>query len=108
MEEFYSKVLLMENLKLENSMENVLIIGMVAFICSTLYLAGSNQKLKEKNKILEREETNYIYQLDQKQKRLTNYVLTSIELNDICNKFPSAKRDKAKNKKLQELLNELN
>ena len=108
MEEFYSKVLLMENLKLKNSMENVLIIGMVAFICSTLFLAGENQKLKQIKEELTREEAHFIYLLNEKQKRLTNYTLTAIELNNICDKFPSSKREKANNDKLQELLSELN
>jgi len=47
-------------------------------------------------------------ELAEKQKRLRNYSLTAIELNNICDKFTSSRKEKAKNKKLQELLNELN
>ena len=90
-------------------MENTtLMIGIIAFFCSTVYLAAINQKLKEDNKSLKREESHFIYLLDDKQKRLTNYTLTAIELNNICDKFQSSRKEKANNEKLQELLNELN
>ena len=83
-------------------------IGLIAFFCSTVYLVAITQKLKIDNEALEREETHYLFLLDDKQKRLTNYTLTSIELNNICDKFPSSRKEKANNEKLQELLNELN
>ena len=90
-------------------MENTtLMIGLIAFFCSTVYLAAINTKIKSENKALERENISVFSTLDDKQKRLTNYVLTSIELNNICDKFSSSRKEKAKNEKLQELLNELN
>ena len=80
----------------------------MAFFCSTVYLAAINTKLKSEIKELEREESQLIHNLDEKQEKLKNYTLVSIELNNICDKFSSSRKEKAKNDKLQELLNELN
>ena len=91
-----------------NNMERIYLITAFTFICSTIYLSISNYLLKSQYKYLRNDFKVLERELDQKQKRLRNYSLTAIELNNICDQFQSSRKEKAKNKKLQELLNELN
>ena len=89
-------------------MERIYLITAFTFICSTIYLSVSNYLLKSQYKYLRNDFEMLERELDQKQNRLRNYSLTALELNNICDKFQSSRKEKAKNKKLQELLNELN
>ena len=89
-------------------MEKIYLITAFTFICSTVYMSISNYLLKSHYKYLLNDFKSLEEELHQKQKRLRNYSLTALELNNICDKFQSSKREKAKSKKLQELLNELN
>jgi hypothetical protein len=89
-------------------MEKIYLIIAIAFVISTTYLLAVTHvsKYRSTHDKLELEEMKIKF--NEQQKRLTNYTLTSIELNNICNQFQSSKKAKAKNKKLQDLLNELN
>ena len=89
-------------------MERIYLITAFTFICSTIYLSVSNYLLKSQYKYLRNDFEMLERELDQKQNRLRNYSLTALELNNICDKFQSSRKEKSKNKKLQELLNELN
>ena len=89
-------------------MEKIYLITTVVFAFSTGWLMISNHLLSA-DKMHDLLEIDALKQeLAEKQDRLRNYSLTALELNNICDKFPSSRKEKAKNEKLQELLNELN
>lgn len=91
-----------------NNIEKIYLITAVTFICSTVYLCISTYLLKSHYKHLLNDYKSLEEELHQKQKRLRNYSLTALELNNICDKFPLSRKAKAKSKKIQDLLNELN
>jgi hypothetical protein len=89
-------------------MEKIYLIIAIAFAISTTYLLATNHVLRYKKIYNDIEMEELRIDLADKQERLTNYTLTSIELNNICDQFQSSRKAKSENKKLQELLNELN
>ena len=89
-------------------MEKVYLITTVVFVFSTGWLMINNHLLSS-DKMHDLLEIDALKQeLAEKQERLKNYSLTALELNNICDKFKSSRKEKANNEKLQELLNELN
>ena len=91
-----------------NKMEKIYLITTIVFLFSTAWLMINNHLLNA-DKIHDLLEIDALkQQLAEKQERLRNYSLTALELNNICDKFPSSRKEKANNEKLQELLNELN
>ena len=89
-------------------MEKIYLITTIVFAFSTGWLMISNHLLSA-DKMHDLLEIDALKQeLAEKQDRLRNYSLTALELNNICDKFPSSRKEKAKNEKLQELLTELN
>ena len=89
-------------------MEKVYLITTIVFVFSTGWLMINNHLLSS-DKMHDLLEIDALKQeLAEKQERLKNYSLTALELNNICDKFKSSRKEKAKNDKLQELLNELN
>lgn len=89
-------------------MEKIYLITTIVFAFSTGWLMISNHLLSA-DKVHDLLEIDALKQeLAEKQDRLRNYSLTALELNNICDKFPSSRKEKAKNEKLQELLTELN
>lgn len=91
-----------------NSMEKIYLITTIVFAISTGWLMINNHLLGSDKVHDLMEIENLKIELAEKQKRLKNYTLTAIELNNICDKFPSSRKEKSKNEKLQQLLNELN
>ncbi len=85
------------------------------YLITTVVFAFSQGWLMIKNHLLSADKMHDLLEIDalkqelaEKQDRLRNYSLTALELNNICDKFQSSRKEKAKNEKLQELLNELN
>lgn len=99
--------ILMDQLKL-NKMEKIYIIIAIVFLCSTVYLLVANHLLRYHRLHHQLEIDALKQEMNEKQRRLTNYTLTSIELNNVCDQFQSSRNAKAENKKLQDLLNEIN
>lgn len=81
---------------------------MIVLLVSTVLLTIKNYLIDQQYNFLKQDYEALEEKLLEKQERLRNYSLTALELNNICDKFPSTRKEKAKNKKLQELLNELN
>jgi len=89
-------------------MEKIYLITTVVFVFSTGWLMINNHLLSS-DKMHDLLEIDALKQeLAEKQERLKNYSLTALELNNICDKFPSSRKYKAQNKKLQELFDKLN
>lgn len=89
-------------------MEKIYLIMTIVFAFSTGWLMINNHLLNA-DKVHDLLEIDALKQeLAEKQDRLRNYSLTALELNNICDKFPSSRKEKAKNEKLQKLLTELN
>ena len=89
-------------------MEKIYLITTIVFAISTSILMVKNYLIDQQYNYLKNDYESLQERLLYKQERLRNYTLTAIELNNICDKFPSSRKEKAKNEKLQELLNELN
>ena len=89
-------------------MEKIYLIIAITLLCSTVLLAMKNYLIEERYEFLKNDYSMLEHHFKENQKKLTNYTLTSIELNNICDQFPRSKKAKAKNEKLQTLLNELN
>ena len=89
-------------------MEKIYLITTVVFVFSTGWLMINNHLLSS-DKMHDMLEIDALKQeLAEKQERLKNYTLVSIELNNICDGHTLTRLNKANNPKLQKLLNELN
>jgi len=89
-------------------MEKIYIIIAITLLMAICLLMIKNHLLNDQYNYLKDDYEAIEIHLLEKQERLRNYTLVSIELNNICDKFPSSRKEKAKNEKLQKLLNELN
>ncbi len=89
--------------KLSN-MEKIYFIGMVGFFCTTIMYVTRyrNEKIDKDIKVLESN-----IELSKKDSLVKNYMLISLELNNICEKYKSSREAKLKNKKLQELFDKI-
>ena len=89
-------------------MKTTLSIGMLTFFITTMMYVKKSRDLKQElNKALinniEVKSNNKVLK-----RRLKNYMLVSIKLNDACNKFKSSREEIGKDKELNNLLNNLN
>ena len=89
-------------------MDKIYLIIAITFLISTVFLTIKNHLVSQQYNYLKSDYEALEERLIEKQERLRNYTLVSIELNNICDKYTSTRKYKAQNKKLQELLNELN
>ena len=89
-------------------MEKYYAIGTFLFFLTTMFYFSKSINLQKDLKISRDEQNKDFIKYLEQQKRLTNYVLTSIELNNICDEFKSSREAKAKNETLQSLLDQLN
>ena len=89
-------------------MEKIYLIVATTFIIATILLSVKNHLISQQYDYLKSDYEALEEKLIEKQERLRNYTLVSIELNNICDKYTSTRKFKAQNKKLQELFDKLN
>ena len=89
-------------------MEKIYLIVATTFIIATILLSVKNHLISQQYDYLISDYEALEERLIEKQERLRNYTLVSIELNNICDKYTSTRKYKAQNKKLQELFDKLN
>ena len=89
-------------------MDKIYLIVAITFIIATILLGVKNHLISQQYDYLKSDYEALEERLIEKQERLRNYTLVSIELNNICDKYTSTRKYKAQNKKLQELFDKLN
>ena len=89
-------------------MEKIYLIIAITFLIAIIMLSIKNHLISQQYDYLKSDYEALEERLIEKQERLRNYTLVSIELNNICDKYTSTRKFKAQNKKLQELFDKLN